>query len=111
VAWTSADGVSWTERTLERPGQTEPQEATNVIAFRGGAIAVGAIGQGATRDAAVWTSPDGIHWTRSTEAELGGPLAQHIKGLTVAGDRLVAVGSESGPHGSDAAVWVGTPSD
>ncbi len=112
VAWTSVDGVSWTEQTLEGPGQTEePQEATNVIPFRGGAIAVGAIGQGPTRDAAVWTSPDGISWTRSTEEALGGPLAQHIKGLVVAGDRLVAVGRESEHDEGDAAVWVGTPSD
>jgi hypothetical protein len=110
VAWTSVDGRTWTRREIEPRSTCGVCESLGVMAFRGGFVAVGLAGQGDTGKAAVWTSPDGIAWTRSDDPDLGGPGSQYIKGIASWGEGMIAVGRDDGPHGSDAAVWVGTPS-
>jgi hypothetical protein len=63
-------------------------------------------------DAAVWTSVDGITWTRvpHDEAVFGGALNQHMTDVTVGGPGLVVVGDEGNgaiDHSGDQvpAVW------
>ena len=50
-----------------------------------GVVAVGREGSAPDTDAAVWTSPDGITWSRipDDEAVLGGELPQEMVGVTV----------------------------
>jgi len=73
-------------------------------------VAVGQEGTGYTdegrpghRDAAVWTSVDGITWSRvpDDEAVFGGPSNQSMVSVTVGGPGLVAVGWDD----TNAAVW------
>lgn len=110
LAWTSADGVAWTRHEIQSSSACDVCEALNVAAYRGGLIAVGLTGVADARDPALWTSPDGERWTRSTDPDLTGPGQQHIKGVAEFRDRLVAVGRTVGPDGIDGAVWIGTPS-
>ena len=55
----------------------------------------------------VWTSVDGITWSRvpHDEAVFGGEGDQEISSVTAGGPGLVAVGESNG----DAAIWVATP--
>jgi hypothetical protein len=65
--------------------------------FRGG------FANTATDAGAVWTSPDGLHWTLTAD-QIG---AAWISAVTEGGPGLVAVGATIGAHGmpEDAAVW------
>jgi hypothetical protein len=45
-------------------------------------------------DGAIWTSADGVAWTRVAEDSLGGPESQSLQAVAVGGPGLVAVGSE-----------------
>ena len=58
-------------------------------------------------DAAVWTSADGLTWSRVPydDSALGGEGFQSMTSVTTGGPSLVAVGLEEGR----AAVWVGAP--
>jgi hypothetical protein len=68
-------------------------------------------------DAAVWTSPDGVTWSRvpHDEAVFGGAGAQQMLSVTAGGPGLVAVGSDAprneredgqgDAYAADAAVW------
>jgi hypothetical protein len=55
----------------------------------------------------VWTSPDGITWSRvhDDEAVFGGERDQVMVSVTVGGPGLVAVGSDGSGGDEDAAVW------
>jgi len=61
--------------------------------------------------AAVWTSPDGLVWSRvpGDEAVFGGPDNQEMKAVVVGGPGLVAVGLDHSDGDDDAAVWVSPP--
>jgi len=91
----------------------------DVTATPAGFVAVGIDGSGGDWDAAVWTSPDGLTWSRvlHDEAAFGGPGAQAMTAVETGGPGLVAVGYESltpdesePPMAADAdrdgAVWV-----
>jgi hypothetical protein len=91
----------------------------DVVATPSGFVAVGLDGSGGDWDAAVWTSPDGLAWSRvpHDEAVFGGPGTQAMIGIEASGPGLVAVGHESltldesePPVAADAdrdgAVWV-----
>lgn len=67
-------------------------------------MAVGGDGLLDDADAAVWTFPDGVSWSRvpDDEAVFGGAEGQSMTSVTVGGPGLVAVGSGD----SDAPVWV-----
>lgn len=123
AVWTSQNGTEWErvsheESTFGGPGG---QVMWGVTAWEGGFIAVGVDGTTSAlgsspdwtpQEAAVWTSPDGVSWSRvpHDEAVLGGPGRQEMFDVAASGTGLVAIGfDEEGPmNGSseDQAIWV-----
>jgi hypothetical protein len=112
AAWTSVDGISWLrvphdEATFR--GEGAPW-MSDVTAGGPGLVAVGAVGGVGGSDALVWTSVDGITWSRvpHDEAVFGGGW---MSSVTIGGPGLVAVGSvdsDDDPEertDADAAVW------
>ena len=126
AVWTSVDGVTWSRvpHDVTLFGGTGNQRMHEVTAAGAVLVAVGAEGGSYyTRpDAVVWTSVDGVTWSRvpHDEAVFGGA---EIHSVTVAGAGLVAVGDESlewadGPSrqeaiesGDSVFVWVAEPDD
>lgn len=120
AAWVSSDGSAWT-RISDNTGvfggkqnyglHDGRQALSDVTAWNGGFVAVGADGRGSDSpeaDAAVWLSPDGVTWTRVSHQEaFGGPGSQTMAAVTAGGPGLVAVGTDDetlfDPH---AAVWL-----
>jgi hypothetical protein len=106
AVWTSPDGITWSR--VPHNEALFGRAIMNSITVGGpGLVAVGT----ATLDndddvAAVWTSPDGITWSRVpyNEAVFRGATMQSV---TVGGPGLVAVGWDGHPHGgtSNAVVW------
>jgi hypothetical protein len=76
-----------------------------VVAGGPGLVAVGRDDSGGDSDAAVWTSPDGLEWTRvpHDESIFGGPDDQVMRAVAIGGPGLIAVGSDS--SNGHAAVW------
>jgi hypothetical protein len=123
AVWTSADGFTWSRVTHDESvfGGEGQQQMVSVTAGGPGLVAVGWDTSEGTADAAVWTSVDGISWSRvpGDEGVFGGPGEQTMSSVTVGGPGLVAVGSDGfydgvdrGQLGSwrrdflgDAAVW------
>jgi hypothetical protein len=118
VVWTSVDGLTWTrvphdETTLGGPGL---QQMTDITATGHGLVAVGEANDRRFQGATIWTSVDGVTWTRVPhDEEIFG--TDWIAGVTAGGPGLVAVGnqvtvgaggfkSRGGP-----AIWVGVPTD
>ncbi len=96
--WTSPDGLAWTQQPWNGAvfGGAGDQEVMGLSAGGPGAVAVGysAVSTGVDRDytALVWTSPDGVTWTRtqsSADALAGGRLTSIMRW----GPGLVAGGS------------------
>ncbi|MBM3694720.1 MAG: hypothetical protein FJW79_02115 [Actinobacteria bacterium] len=86
------------------------QGMLSVTAGGPGLVAVGWDESGGDGDAAVWTSRDGLSWSRlpHDESIFGGPGRQVVYSVVVGGPGLVAVGSDcsGGDWGDcDAAVW------
>ena len=81
----------------------------SVTAGGPGLVAVGTDGF----HAAVWTSPDGITWSRvpHDEAVFGGEGVPSIESVTAGGPGLVAVGSDTSITHKGAAVWVAATED
>ena len=113
AVWTSVDGVTWSRS----PYDGEPLGLDELTGWRGvfmrsvtdggpGLVAVGSDVQD-DEDSLVWTSVDGITWSRVPydEAVFGGADNQQMLDVTVGGPGLVVVGSA----GDDAAVRVATP--
>ena len=86
----------------------EGAQMRSVIAGGPGLVAIGVDESGGDQDGAVWTSPDGITWSRvpHDEAIFGGESDQLMDGVTSGGSGLVAVGSDESGGDLDAAVWV-----
>jgi len=122
AVWTSPDGVTWARVPDDEAvfGGRRQQVMEAVVAGGPGLVAVGydegagdrEDGGGWAKDAAVWTSPDGITWTRvpHDEAVFGGPNSQRMNGIVAGGPGLVAVGYDNSAAGwaganSNAAVW------
>jgi hypothetical protein len=105
VVWTSPDGINWSRVPYDEAvfGGREGRQFTvmsSVTAFGPGLVAVGGDWRGGEEGrAVVWTSVDGIKWSRvpDDEALFGGGMSS----VTAGGPGLVAVGSA----GDDAAVW------
>lgn len=113
AVWTSTDGVNWfrvphDESVFGGPGG---QLMSSVTVTPGGFVAAG-IDTGRTQsDAAIWTSPDGLTWSRvpDTEAVLGGAGQQSISIVASSSSGLVALGfdeeyAERGSNGT--ALWI-----
>jgi hypothetical protein len=101
IAWTSPDGVSWTE--VPRPEGWESAGISRVMPFSGGLLAVGRdTGDIETDLAAAWISTDGTDWRRVE----GGPdmQGQILDAVETDDGRLIGVG---GVPGADAAgIWI-----
>ncbi|MBI5157482.1 MAG: hypothetical protein HZA58_05640 [Acidimicrobiia bacterium] len=105
----SSDGSSWEpidDPTFGGPGW---QYITSIVAGPEGLVAAGGdiVGApGVDNDAAVWTSPDGMSWTRVDDPDFRRERAQQISAITVGDQELVAVGYDTGPAGNRIpAVW------
>jgi hypothetical protein len=104
VAWSSVDGVTWTE-AAEIPGG-EDAAIADVVAFDGGFVAVGGRGDElAQLDAAVWRSADGVQWS-AVDLDAS-PSHQSFSGVAVVDGRLVATASVQvqPPALWSAAIW------
>ena len=118
AVWTSPDGITWTRVPQEEVlGGPSFQAMSSVTVGGSGLIAVGLDGSGADQDAAVWTSPDGVTWSRVSidEAVFGGVGRQAMASVTAGDFGLVAVGSDWSGNPivrstrlsfQDAAVWI-----
>jgi hypothetical protein len=123
AVWTSPDGITWTRiphdpavfgTGLVGDDLWAPQTAMRDVIVGGpGLIAVGEEGvwggskNGTTGIAVVWTSPDGITWTRVPHDEevFGGEGFPKISSVTVGGPGLVAVGEYELDNTGRALVW------
>jgi len=103
IAWTSPDGLSWTE--VPRPEGWETAGISRLVPFSGGLLAVGRETADIETDlAAAWISTDGTDWRRVE----GGPdmVGQVLDVVETDDGRLIGVG---GVPGADAAgVWIST---
>ncbi|MBU1493114.1 MAG: hypothetical protein KJ956_04025 [Actinobacteria bacterium] len=113
AVWTSVDGSAWTRVPHDEAvfGGPFSQLVFDVVVGGPGFVAVGADGMnGGDWNAAVWTSADGLIWTRvpHDEQAFGGPRDQTAQGVAAVSDGLVAVGSayDPGTARTIAAVWV-----
>jgi hypothetical protein len=111
AVWTSVDGSTW-NRVPGDPavfGGDDRQVMYSVAAGGPGLVAVGYDESGVAARAAVWTSADGLTWSRvpHDEAVFGGPNSQNMESVTSGGPGLIVVGvHRSGEAGDrDAAVW------
>jgi len=109
AVWVSADGLAWSrvgddEALFGGPGI---QEIDGVAVIDGLVVAVGSDESGADGSAAVWTSPDGVTWSRVPHDEgiFGGPGRQVMLAVAAGGPGLVAVGLEWAADRGIAAVW------
>jgi hypothetical protein len=131
AVWTSVDGITWSRVPGDEAGfgGTNSQWMVSVTAAGPGLVAVGARG-GSSGDgvAAVWTSVDGVTWSRipqdeavfgRQEVRFGSESFQSMNSVTAGGPGLVAVGFDRPvrPDGVfdaavwDAAVWTATTED
>jgi hypothetical protein len=117
--FTSPDGTAWSR--VPDPGGVFGgagwQGMHAVTAGGPGWVAAGYDDSGEDWNAAVWTSPDGVTWTRvpHDESLFGGVNDQEIFGLIVAGPGLVAVGKDDEAPAAwvsaDGLSWQKVPSD
>ncbi|MGB9358143.1 MAG: hypothetical protein WCC01_06270 [Acidimicrobiia bacterium] len=109
AVWTSTDGLRWT-RVPDDSGDFSgagDHHMADVVAGGPGLVAVGSVGSVDTGVAAVWTSQDGLAWTRVAHSDevFGGDRWQFMASVTVSDSGLVAVGGDSSGDDLDAAVW------
>lgn len=106
AVWVSSDGVEWSKVPHDESvfdGQGASMAMASVTVAGPGLVAVGASeGPGAYSRAVVWTSEDGVSWSRVPHDPLVfGTSSAYMADVTVGGPGLVAVGR----HGNNAAVW------
>jgi hypothetical protein len=106
VAWTSADGATWTR--VDDPAFGGAEAVSVTPAPFGGLVAVGATVD--RRTAVSWTSPDGRTWTRAPDE----PSRQHSGGyawmtdVVAVGQTVIAVGDVQGLQRGTAESWLST---
>jgi len=107
--WTSADGATWAvsphDEAILGGAFTVFMEA--VASGPGGLVAVGSTYEGEDNDAAVFTSADGLTWSRVADpgGVFGGPGWQAMHAVTAGGPGWVAVGYAASDEDWAAAVW------
>jgi len=110
VVWVSADGLTWSRVAHDEAifGGADDQEMWSVAAGGPGLVAVGYDESDGDRDAAVWTSADGLAWSRVAhdEATFGGADEQEMAAVEMSGSGLVVVGDDHSSGNWDVAVWV-----
>ena len=103
AVWTSEDGLVWSRVAHDEEvfGGSGRQWMAGVSTGGPGLVAVGF--DEAEQAAAVWTSPDGLVWSRVAHdpQALGGSDSQSMRAVVAAGPGVVAVGGADG----DPAVW------
>lgn len=108
AVWTSTDGLSWSRVPHDESvfGGNGSQWMFGVAVGGPGLVAVGADSSGFDRAGAVWTSTDGLSWSRVPHDEtlFGGDVHATINDVTSGGPGLVAVGWAGRPD-TNAAVW------
>jgi len=110
AVWTSLDGITWDRVPHDEAvfGGAIFGGATMFSVTAGGPGLV-AVGEDGDAGAAVWTSPDGINWSRvHDEAVFGESVLEGVmRSVTVGGPGLVAVGGDRSGQGatSNAVVW------
>ena len=111
IAWSSADGLTWVRTDLPPAtfGGGVPDAAVRISS---GWVALGyhATADGTTRD--IWTSPDGVAWTRDPSAT--GRGFERVDALTASGQTAVLVATLPGGRqlllsSRDGQVWAETP--
>ncbi len=115
VVWTSVDGITWSRVAHDETIFGGPQRQTmyDVIVGGPGLVAVGRDGDERPWDnsfesaAAVWTSIDGIAWTRipHDETVFGTGGNKLMLSVTAGGPGLVAVGAQSPGGPFETPVW------
>jgi len=109
AVWDSAVGGSGFTRTVTSGlAGVEAGLAWDITSGGPGLVAVGRVlTVGGPADAAVWTSPDGVAWTRqgSGSADLGGSGHDVIDAVLSVEGLLVAAGRTGTTDDSDLAVW------
>ncbi|MGI9586488.1 MAG: hypothetical protein ACR2N7_12950 [Acidimicrobiia bacterium] len=99
AVWTSTDSVTWSRVPHDESvfGGEGEQQMVSVATGGPGLVAVGWDTSGGSPDAAVWTSADGLVWSRVPHDELvfGGEHDQTMSSVAVGGPGLVAVGADS----------------
>lgn len=125
AVWTSTDGRTWS-RVPEQagllsgypagePGSGDWARMDDVMVGGPGVVAVGRVGRcqaasPCTQEAAIWTSPDGVTWERSTVEQAVGTPFDQLFGVSTFGEVLIAAGDgrdadfQRGP----AVVWSST---
>jgi len=115
AVWASVDGITWTRVPLDesRARNAGGGEMTSVVVGGPGLVAVGWVGRGYSRVAAVWTSVDGITWNAvpddgSVFGEGDDTFNTRMLSVTEGGPGLVAVGASGSDLGGSAEVWTST---
>jgi hypothetical protein len=108
AVWTSVDGITWSRVPHDEVvfGGANDQGMLDVTVGGPGLVAVGfdgvgVIDNGGSQVAAVWTSVDGVTWSRVPEEAVTGGRHYPMWSVTAGGPGLVAVGWDH----PDAAVW------
>ena len=111
VVWSSVDGAEWARAApdAQELGGEGEQIVRALIEADLGLVAVGRDAADGDDDAAIWISTDGVTWIQLHDESFGGPDAQEIRGVTVFGDLIVAVGVDRSTGPPTAAIWVGRP--
>lgn len=116
AVWTSVDGLAWS-RVLYNDavfdGADDPF-VNSLVAGGPGLVAVGGANQFSGPHVAVWTSVDGLSWSRvpDDKAVFGGAHVKGMRSVIAGGPGLVAFGRvPSSDGGSAVAVWVAAAED
>jgi hypothetical protein len=95
AAWTSADGATWVESTVEH---ADPSGTTgcSVVAADDALVAVMQVDD----DVLIWTSRDGVSWEFQEELEISG-VRVGANGLAAVGRHVLLAGTRSDPTEPD----------
>ncbi len=120
AVWTSVDGITWSRVPHDESvfGGTSSHAMRSVTVGGPGLVAVGDTWSGdGTTTAVVWTSVDGVTWSRVAPDESVFGRDRTMHSVTAGGPGLVAVGETHVPSlaavwvSDDGIIWVAVPHD